>query len=222
MNEHIQTFTTHTYKIDTLENRDRLLTEFKSVASRFLAYIKQLRPKPELKQCGGYLLEYQHQWFVLIKDILTHNNHTVKAIDINKYTATYEQIVDILNLEIVIIRPMEYYKNIWGPVYWSFLHLTSIFCSTEYQKDLFSTNLLNFNLCMMCGTCAFNFKDKKPFMLMLMMTLTQDMITPIFNLHNIVNTALKQPEYSFEVFVKKYNLIITSSQTNTLTHISSY
>lgn len=217
MNSQEVSYTTHTY---TIINEKELFELYKTYISKFFAYIKKLKPKPTLKRCGSYLLEYQYNWFELIKNILQNQKVNINNNTVNKYTVTYEEMMNVYNLPITDIQDNQYYKNIWGPVYWNFLHLTSIFCKTEYQKDLFCTNMLNFNLCMICSECAFNFKAKKPFMLMMIMSLSNDTITPLFNLHNVVNKCINHSEYSFDTFLEKYQLKITHSVTHKYTLIT--
>ncbi|UOT91768.1 Ac92-like protein [Aratus pisonii nudivirus] len=205
----------YSYKLNDVKST---LEEYKSIASRFLAYIKKLKPKADLRQCGAALIEYQYNWYLLIDDILTTYNHkprTIKTSD-EKYRLTYPQMIKKLNLVYEDIQDHEYYKNIWGPTYWRFLHSTSILCKTNSHKNRFSSNMLNFNLCLICGECAYNFTKKEPFILMMVMTLFDDVITPIFNLHNKVNQALKKPIYNFEDFQKNYNITATFVKSSDL------
>lgn len=171
-----------------------------------------MRPDPKLKHFSESVNEYQNNWLLLTANILKHYHHP--EVDLKEITdsiqkkryISYELIIQNLNLAPHKLQSVDGYKNIWGPVYWEFLHLTSIICTTTYQKSLFSANMLNFNLAMICGECSNNFKAKDPFTLTMIMTLTQDIITPIFDLHNKVNSALNKPIHKFEEFKERYNI----------------
>ena len=204
-----------------LNDEAYIFHEFKKSAAHVLSYIKKLKPKPELRSCGSFLLQYQHNWILLIENILISIGHKTNAkITSNSvYTCTYDGIMTNLNLQPYVLQDDEYYKNVWGPVYWQFLHLTSILCKTQYQKDFFSTNMYNFNLCLLCGICAFNFKKKNPFLLMMLISLTGDSITQIFRLHNMVNSALHKSQYSFEDFQKLFKLEVVNQKSKKITYI---
>lgn len=202
-------FNIHEYKIQNLQY---ILNIYTDSCSKFFAYMKILRPDPKLQNFGAYINTYQNNWLILVSSILKHYNHVCKGINEkdtlirNKVYISYDTIVDILNLKITTFQQIDGYKMIWGPVYWKFLHLTSILCATDYHKSLFGTNMLNFNLAMICGQCSTNFKAKKPFALTIVLTISNDTITPIFDLHNTVNQALKKQIYNFKDFLEFYKL----------------
>ena len=208
--------TTYTYDISL----SVLVPQYIEAVSKFLAYMKKLVPKPHLKECGSYLTQYQENWITLICDILKSVDHkTINCTELD-LKLPYNQLMDALNIPKHYVHENAYYKNIWGPIYWNFLHFTSILCSkNENLRDRFSTNMLNFNLCMICPNCAFNFKNKNPFKLMMIMSISNDTITPMFNLHNIVNSALHKPQYPFEQFLKNYNISASNPQKISLKFI---
>lgn len=214
------TYDFHEYRIT---NKRDVVTKFKHVASNFLCYMSKLRPKITLKVCGGFLLQYQYNWVRLVENILRENGCSVSHIPESdqRKIIPYDRIVQSLDLPRLEIKYDEYYKNIWGPVYWEFLHLTSILCMTPYQIDLFSTNMMNFNLCIICDRCAFNYKDKDPFKFTMLISLSQDPVTAIYNLHNLVNEALHKSQYPFEDFIRKYNLQVVKDKKQTFYFISS-
>ncbi len=216
-------FNIHTYKITDLEF---LVNAYKTSCSKFFAYLKIMRPDPNLKTFGSSINTYQNNWVVLASDILKHYNHNCSGVNSknhlikNKMHITYNMILELLNLDKFEFQNIDGYKAVWGPAYWQFLHLTSILCVTTYQKDLFSSNMLNFNLAMICGECSNNFKRKNPFALMVAMSISSDTITPIFELHNTVNLALKKPVYSFDDFVARFKIKPTFKELIKLNLIS--
>ncbi|UVX94863.1 Ac92-like protein [Callinectes sapidus nudivirus] len=206
-------------------NDKELIREYKRSISKTFAYIKQLVPKKELKQCGQNLLEYQYHWMLLVEDILKTFKQELRHESYREVinpNITYENLMKYFNIEATALEQHEYFKNIWGPIYWNFLHLTSMLCRTEYQKNLFAANMFNFNLCMICSECAFNFKQKKPFLLMMIISITGDSITPIYTLHNMVNDAIRHKHFEFEDFLKKYKLYTSPEKEFSYTLVTNH
>ncbi|UBZ25594.1 Ac92-like protein [Carcinus maenas nudivirus] len=206
------------YKINDIR---KLLEEYRKTVSQTFAYIKKLKPKPELVNCGKNLITYQHNWVLLVESILKSYDNVFNFKKRAYSNSTYEDIMTYFDIKPTILEDTDYYKNIWGPIYWKFLHLTSILCKTEFQRNHFAANMFNFNLCMICGECAFNFKKKKPFLLMMIISLSNDAITPIYNLHNTVNEAIRHRQYSFESFLALYNIKLISSSPKTYTLVEN-
>ncbi|QBB28609.1 Ac92-like protein [Homarus gammarus nudivirus] len=204
--------TTSEQNIYITNNELETLEDFKGAVSAAFAYMKQLKPKQSIPKCGKHLTDYQYRWTMLIISLLEIHGHKTEA----NGNMEYLELMDALHIKPTTIdKDAGYFKNVWGPIYWRFLHLTSILCRTKYQKDLFATNMLNFNLCIICPECASNFKKKEPFIIMMIMSLSEDVVTPIYNLHNIVNDSLHRQQYSFEDFLTLYNIQVTDTKINT-------
>ncbi|UHB41726.1 Ac92 [Macrobrachium rosenbergii nudivirus] len=199
LNESVVEFQTYEYRI-TDKN---IINEYRTSVAEVFMFIKKLKPLPTLQKCGRNLLVHQHYLFNLCCDILKE-----RSPDLNFYIrSSYEDLMQSIH---ITPRPFNkneaYYKNIWGPMFWRFLHLTSILSTTLMQIEIFAFTMLNFNLCLICPECAYNFKAKNPFKLMMNISLSQDPTTNMYNFHNIVNEALKKEHYPFEQFLKDYKL----------------
>ncbi|AII15796.1 Ac92-like protein [Penaeus monodon nudivirus] len=191
-----------------LLNPNETMKSFKISTSRVFAYIKKIIPRPELKIAGRYLLQYQCELYNLVYNVI-HNYSVAEPLkDPNAFlTTSYDKLMDALNIkERYTPTDIQFTKDVWGPIYWNFLHLLSILCNKEEQKKTFAYIMMNFNLVLMCSACAFNFRSKKPFMLTMSMLITGDVITNLYNFHNLVNKALHKPYFDYSDFLDTYKL----------------
>ena len=189
----------------TLQDYASLQKAYAPVLAQVFYFIKGMKPRPELRKCGSYLIQYQSILFNLGINLLGY-----ESISIHDYTVTpFEKLMERYNLPIPV-ETVTAYINVWGPHYWKFLHMTSLLVKTSTQLTTFAVVMLNFNLVVICAECAFNFKAKDPFKIMMNMVLSNDAITSIYTLHNTVNQALGKNLYPFETFLKDYKLEATN------------
>nr|WOZ57596.1 ac92-like protein [Menippe mercenaria nudivirus] len=213
------------YRYDIIDPKQTFTAYLKS-CSQFFAYLKVIKPDPRLVNFGDALNTYHNNWILLVSNILQSYDHSCAGFDNQneliktKICIPYDTVIERMALEQYTFNSVDGYKNIWGPVYWKFLHLTSILCKTSYQRSLFGANMMNFNLTLICGNCSANYKKKNPFVLMTILTLQDDCITPIFTLHNTVNAALNKTLFSFEDFLATYNLKAYENKILSINYIS--
>ncbi|UVT30807.1 ac92-like protein [Penaeus vannamei nudivirus] len=209
-----------TYKII---DEPALIEEFKIAVCKVYAYITKIKPKPQLVTAGKYLLIYQKELYNFVNNILNKGNRMGEFDNTFEYSrASYDDLMKKLNINTKFEpNDLQYAKNVWGPIYWNFLHLASILCKTDNQKATFAYLLMNFNLVLICSECAFNFLDKKPFTLTMMILLSGDTITSLYNFHNIVNKALHKKQFQYSDFLLKYNIVaVKESGIKTYTFLS--
>ncbi len=191
---------------------DKTLDDYKHSVATFLMYIKKLKPKPTLKIAGASLLKYQTEWVNFISDLLNKNpinyNKKFKKDDDFLHTS-YEKILEMLNIPnkmAVVSEQHLWSKSIWGPIFWEFLHLTSIMCHTKKQMECFAYLMMNFNILLPCFICASNYIDKQPTFIANVIIKDCDPITVMYDLHNTVNVSQNIDVFPYKSFLEKYNI----------------
>jgi hypothetical protein len=108
--------------------------------------------------------------------------------------------------------------NIWGPQIWTFLHCTSILIrNNPDQISDFARLLINFGIILPCGICSNNFnRHNIGDNISMPMICSQDPITRIFEMHNIVNVSTRKNPFPKDRFLSKYNL--TEENINYITY----
>lgn len=207
------TVNTYKYKCSNIN----LLHDFKDSATILITYMKTLVPNPAFENKYKMIVTYQRYILKFIIDILNENGHKINQTVTNDLLENFLKIntpVLLINLglkEIPLDPEKDFYKNMWGPRYWDFLHNTSIILQVNNSKLIsnFACLLLNFNLLLMCNYCAQNFKAKDPLSeLTIKIEKTKDPITVLFNFHNVVNEKLNKDKYAFASFLIQYKLDI--------------
>lgn len=198
----------------TIHNHIETFNSFRQSASNLLAYVKYLEPNPKYEARSKALATYQLYIVKLVSNILAENNHphktsTILHMNTDQYLViSYNKLMDFLNLpKYTLTSSIDFYKDVWGPKYWDFLHLTSILLQSSIYVYDFSCILLNFDLVLSCSQCAFNFKRKDILKeLTIKIKQTKDTIRALFDFHNIVNIALHKNYFPIDKFLDLYKL----------------
>jgi len=189
-------------------DRTHILDEFKIYTSYFLRYITMLTPNLDYPKRAKIAMNYKKEWYHFIVKIYNiYYNTNISLEDITEYTS-YEELVNLLQINTCSFAKTEYAPYIWGRRTWPFLHLASILSSnTNELIEIFSCLMLNFNIVIICGICAGNFKKKNPFEnLLLKIKYSKDPITVLYDFHNTVNIALGKKQYTITEFTNYYRL----------------
>lgn len=99
----------------------------------------------------------------------------------------------------------DYNYNVWGPIYWEFLHTTAKECKKSvFLKRCLSILLLSFAYFIPCVNCQSHYlqhiKEVE-----LSDKIKEDPEMGIFVLHNLVNKSLNKPQLSLDDYNAQYS-----------------
>lgn len=201
------------YKYEIL-NRPELEVQFDTFASYFLAYRVGIRPKLEDLAKASTFMKYTTEWYKFIGLVKKQYDSSIGSLDVTFYT-TYADIIQAYKFPSFIMEKNDYTLAIWGPRIWKFLHTTSILIADNtYLTQMFGCLMLNFDMMILCGICSHNYKRKNPLeSVLLKIKYSNDPISVIYMLHNLVNMSLRKSVYNIYNFLTTYHLTRTLIKT---------
>lgn len=111
-----------------------------------------------------------------------------------------------LTINLMFVRPSNYSTDLWGPVYWRFLHLASILVSYAFEhqriRDMLDlpTLVYNIDLILPCPMCAAHYQAIKQDSRVLLAVKNMSfgsIVTYLQTFHNIVTENVdRTPEYA--------------------------
>lgn len=111
-----------------------------------------------------------------------------------------------LTVNLMFVRPSNYSTDLWGPVYWRFLHLASILVSYAFEKqrirDMLDlpTLVYNIDLILPCPMCAAHYQAIKQDSRVLLAVKNMsfgNIVSSLQTFHNIVTENVdRTPEYA--------------------------
>lgn len=167
------------------------------------------------------------------------------------YTKKLDKVINHIkgDRKIVVttfVNPASTPPSIWGPIYWKFLHLTSILLQDELSKlnpatkqvklsslraqINFAVLIATFDEVLICGICSQHYKQfkiKYPERLDFLMKMlsTGHLIFATFMFHNFISDHNDKPQLKSIEFAKLYNIFPfpeTRSMVNTLFDLPIY
>lgn len=203
-------FEVFTYKFDHQEQ----LTKWREAAALMLQYIMGVEMIDKFKFAQNM---YRASWFTLMSAV----NQGIGDSNIGYFTPqrlhemTVDDIAKALGLPNITLSEQGGLINVWGPIYWKFLHLTSILIDSNQKLiEVFAALMVNFNLFLYCGICNANYKKMNPIRTVSVpMIQSKDPISTIFALHNSVNRHTQKTSFPREAFAAMYNIKYDPSST---------
>lgn len=169
----------------------------------------------------------EYKKFYLLWERAVANFQQVIAGKNSKWEKRVETVVDYLKERVIqptdLLDVTNLTTNVWGPIYWDFLHLSSILLqyklcrmkqyTIEKIKPFidFCVLVINLDKGLICGVCAHNylrFKTEYPTALdhLKKILCSGNFIYAIHLLHNIVNEKLDKKHFTQLDFAKIYTI----------------
>lgn len=125
-----------------------------------------------------------------------------------KFEIFVKTICDIFKIkkDIIMVEANRYSPNDWGPIYWEFLHLSSILLSYAYENGMvndlldFPKLVYNIDTIVPCGKCAYHYsliKEKYEVQNTIKRIAFGSVMLGVQHFHNIITSNVdKTPEYA--------------------------
>lgn len=154
-----------------------------------------------------------------ISSLLTYLGHEHERIVeysskecVKDNSANILYMLNLTQTEFLTIKDMNI--HVWGPRFWSYMHLISF--AIRENKDLilqFAALMLTFNLALPCKACSAHYIAKLPLdNVTIPMQESQDPVTIIYTLHNLVNISTGKTVFGREQFLNLYEATSTPSK----------
>lgn len=181
------------------EARADLQKQVRNALPVLLHMIALLRP-PKLAE------RIRHSWSCMLTLVNELLDQPGPPVPLSGYE-TPSQLCAVMGVAPLTQIPPVWTPVTWGPPYWDFLHAASLLVHTQAQVTQFAVMMVNFGTLLVCNICEAHYNaNDAPKVLAREMITTQDVVWPLFALHNRVNTSIDKTPMTCEAFRLKYKL----------------
>lgn len=193
------------YDFVLLENNNFYFNEFRKLLNQFLWFV-QSAPIQRANNVNAekfiQIMKIRTSYFRLLYEIFSDLLNVYPHIKDVNFTLYPElrKLFQLTDLEVYSAKGADI--TTWSHPYWEFLHWTSICVYIKFTIsggtagqhaqiiEKFAAMLINLNFVLLCGNCVQNYNNLNLDPLIATMLQTNDPITAVYNLHNMVTTKV--------------------------------